>query len=205
MLGYWQRPEATAETLAGGELHTGNLGFLDADGELHIRDRKSLVIIRGGANVYPAEVERVLHEAPGVAAAVLGLPDERLGERVVAVVELGLGAVLVEEDLRALCRAALPRYKVPERIVVVASMPRNAMGKVVRTQLPNLKLATDRLLRFAPYFAGDVRTGHGGGSAGHGGGRGDVRRVLAGERPDPGTRRPTHLRHRDGQWDQGAR
>ena len=88
MLGYWERPEATAEALAGGELHTGDLGFLDADGYLHLRDRKSLVIIRGGANVYPAEVERVLLEAPGVAAgAVLGVPDERLGERVVAVVE----------------------------------------------------------------------------------------------------------------------
>ena len=88
MLGYWERPEATATALAGGELHTGDVGFLDDDGYLHLRDRKSLVIIRGGANVYPAEVERVLLEAPGVvASAVLGVPDERLGERVVAVVE----------------------------------------------------------------------------------------------------------------------
>ena len=88
MLGYWERPDATAEALAGGELHTGDVGFLDDDGYLHLRDRKSLVIIRGGANVYPAEVERVLLEAPGVvASAVVGVPDERLGERVVAVVE----------------------------------------------------------------------------------------------------------------------
>ena len=88
MLGYWNRPGATAEVLAGGELHTGDVGFLDDAGNLHIRDRKSLLIIRGGANVYPAEVERVLLEAPGIAAcAVVGVPDDRLGERVVAVVE----------------------------------------------------------------------------------------------------------------------
>src|SRR3546814_6752003 len=85
MLGYWERPEATAEALAGGVLHTGDIGFLDDAGYLHLRDRKSLVIIRGGANVYPAEVERVLQELDGVtASAVVGVPDERLGERVVA-------------------------------------------------------------------------------------------------------------------------
>ena len=159
MLGYWQRPVATAEVLAGGELHTGDLGFLDADGFLHVRDRKSLVIIRGGANVYPAEVERVLLEAPGVAAcAVLGVPDERLGERVVAIVELavsnqrvnldrtavvhaqvdGTGADAHEDAWRAHCLANLAKYKVPERFVVVDAFPRNAMGKIIRKELPGL-------------------------------------------------------------------
>jgi acyl-CoA synthetase (AMP-forming)/AMP-acid ligase II len=139
MLGYWERPEATAEALAGGELHTGDLGFLDADGNLHVRDRKSLVIIRGGANVYPAEVERVLHEAPGVAAcAVLGVPDERLGERVVAIVETTPGATPTEDDLRDHCLANLAKYKVPERVVFVDAFPRNAMGKIVRKELPAL-------------------------------------------------------------------
>jgi acyl-CoA synthetase (AMP-forming)/AMP-acid ligase II len=139
MLGYWNRPEATAEALAGGELHTGDIGFLDDEGHLHLRDRKSLVIIRGGANVYPAEVERVLLEAPGVAAgAVFGVPDERLGERVMAVVETDGGAPLDEDAVRAHCLANLARYKVPERFVVVPSLPRNAMGKVVRTELPGL-------------------------------------------------------------------
>ncbi len=90
MLGYRGHPEATAEALRKGELCTGDLGFLDRAGYLHVRDRKSQLIIRGGANVYPAEVERVLQEAPGVGAcAVIGVPDERLGERVVAVVEPG--------------------------------------------------------------------------------------------------------------------
>jgi long-chain acyl-CoA synthetase len=142
MLGYWERPEATAETLAGGELHTGDVGFLDDDGNLHIRDRKSLVIIRGGANVYPAEVERVLLEAPGVAAcAVVGVPDERLGERVMAVVEVAAGAGgagLDEAAVREHCLANLAKYKVPERFVVVDALPRNAMGKIVRKELPAL-------------------------------------------------------------------
>jgi long-chain acyl-CoA synthetase len=139
MLGYWERPAATAAALADGELHTGDLGFLDEDGYLHLRDRKSLVIIRGGANVYPAEVERVLLEAPGVAAcAVLGIPDERLGERVVAVVEAAGGESLDEDAVRAHCLANLAKYKVPERFVVVDKLPRNAMGKIIRTALPTL-------------------------------------------------------------------
>ena len=139
MLGYWGKPDATAEALAGGELHTGDVGFLDDAGNLHVRDRKSLLIIRGGANVYPAEVERVLLEAPGVAAcAVLGVPDERLGERVVAVVEPEPGLPLDDEAVRAHCEANLARYKVPERFVVVDSFPRNAMDKIIRKDLPAL-------------------------------------------------------------------
>ena len=136
MLGYWERPDATAAALAGGELHTGDVGFLDEEGFLHLRDRKSLVIIRGGANVYPAEVERVLLEAPGVvASAVFGVPDERLGERVMAVVE---AESLDEAAVRAHCEANLARYKVPERFVHVDALPRNAMGKIIRTALPAL-------------------------------------------------------------------
>ncbi len=136
MLGYWGQPAASEQVLAGGELHTGDLGFLDDAGHLHLRDRKSLVIIRGGANVYPAEVERVLLTAPGVAAcAVLGLPDERLGERVVAVVEPADAGGFDEAAVRAHCLAELARYKVPERFVPVEEMPRNAMGKILRAEL----------------------------------------------------------------------
>jgi acyl-CoA synthetase (AMP-forming)/AMP-acid ligase II len=139
MLGYWGRPDASAEALAGGELHTGDIGLLDDEGRLHVRDRKSLVILRGGANVYPAEVERVLLEHPGVASgAVLGVPDERLGERVMGVVEAVAGTELDVDELRAFLLANLARYKVPERIVVVDALPRNAMGKVVRTELAGL-------------------------------------------------------------------
>lgn len=141
MLGYWERPEATAEALVDGELRTGDVGFLDEDGFLHLRDRLSLVIIRGGANVYPAEVERVFAEVPGVAAsAVFGVPDERLGERVVALVELepGIGVDIDVAALRDHLVDNLARYKVPERIEVVAKLPRNSMGKIVRTDLADL-------------------------------------------------------------------
>ena len=139
MLGYWQQPDATAESLRDGLLHTGDLGFLDDDGYLHIRDRKSLVIIRGGANVYPAEVERVVHEVEGVAAcAVVGLPDERLGERVVAAVELVPGATVTADQLSEHCLADLAKYKVPERWVFVDGFPRNSMNKIIRRDLADL-------------------------------------------------------------------
>jgi long-chain acyl-CoA synthetase len=137
MLGYWRRDEAGAQVLAGGVLHTGDVGFLDDDGYLHLRGRRNLVIIRGGANVYPAEVERVLQAHDGVAAsAVVGVPDERLGERVVALVEAD--GDLDVEALRAHCARELAKYKVPERVVVVDALPRNAMGKVARTELAAL-------------------------------------------------------------------
>jgi acyl-CoA synthetase (AMP-forming)/AMP-acid ligase II len=143
MLGYWQRPDATAATLVEGghgvELRTGDVGVLDDHGRLHVRDRKSLVILRGGANVYPAEVERVLLDHPAVeAGAVLGVPDERLGERVAAVVQPAAGAAVDVDELRGFLRDNLARYKVPELITVVDALPRNAMGKIVRTELPAL-------------------------------------------------------------------
>ncbi len=135
MLGYWRQPDATEDTLRGGELHTGDVGFLDDDGNLHVRDRKSLVIIRGGANVYPAEVERVLQEVDGVvASAVVGVEDERLGERVVALVE----GEVDEQKMREHCEANLAKYKVPERFVFVDALPRNAMNKIIRRELPSL-------------------------------------------------------------------
>lgn len=135
-LGYWNRPQATAALLDGGVVHTGDVGLVDDDGWLHVRDRLNLMIVRGGANVYPAEVERVLDGIDGVAAsAVTGVDDERLGQRVVAAVELDPGSILAPEDLRAGARSELARYKVPERIVVVGALPRNAMGKVDRTAL----------------------------------------------------------------------
>jgi acyl-CoA synthetase (AMP-forming)/AMP-acid ligase II len=136
MLGYWNRPDATAEALAGGVYHTGDVGVLEADGTLFIRGRRNELILRGGANVYPAEVERVLLEHPDVAeAAVLGVPDRRLGERVVAAVRLADGARASDSALRDHCRAALARYKVPDAIALVESLPRNAMAKVIKREL----------------------------------------------------------------------
>jgi acyl-CoA synthetase (AMP-forming)/AMP-acid ligase II len=139
MLGYWNRDDATKDTLRDGVLHTGDLGFVDDDGFLHVRDRKSLVIIRGGGNVYPAEIERVLHERPDVeACAVVGLPDERLGERVAVAVQLRAGAAVSENELREHCLANLAKYKVPERWLLVDGFPRNSMGKIQRRDLPAL-------------------------------------------------------------------
>lgn len=136
MLGYLNLADATSEVLVEGELRTGDVGLMDADGHLHVRDRLSLVIIRGGANVYPAEVERVFAEFPGIAAsAVVGIADERLGERVGALVEMSPGATLDRDRLAAHLQVNLARYKVPERIEVVESLPRNAMGKIVRAGL----------------------------------------------------------------------
>jgi long-chain acyl-CoA synthetase len=141
-LGYWNRPDATAEALRGGILHTNDVAMIDAAGNVFIRDRKGDVIIRGGANVYPAEVERVIHDDPRVAAcAVVGRPDERLGERVVAFVQPfpehapDAAAPLREHDLRAHCTANLARYKVPEEWHFVDSFPRNAMNKIKKTEL----------------------------------------------------------------------
>ena len=133
MLGYWNRDDATAATLRGGVLHTGDVGRVDASGVLSVLDRKNLMIIRGGANVYPAEVERVVQQLEAVQCCVaFGVPDERLGERVIAAIELRHGVEVTAEELTAHCRANLARYKVPEHFVFVDSFVRNAMGKVQR-------------------------------------------------------------------------
>jgi long-chain acyl-CoA synthetase len=140
MLGYWNRPEASAEALRGGLYHTGDIGFLEIDGRLFIRGRRNELILRGGANVYPAEVERVLGEHPEVAAAaVFGLQDARLGERVVAVVERE--AAVEKVSAQALIEhvgSQLARYKTPDEIRFVDGMPRNAMGKIVKQRLRDL-------------------------------------------------------------------
>jgi long-chain acyl-CoA synthetase len=135
MLGYLGHPEATAEAVRDGVLYTGDVGYLDAEGRLFVRDRRNALILRGGANVYPAEVERVLLQAPGVrGASVVGVPDERLGQRVVAAVEAEEGLTLEVGDLSTYCSSQLARYKVPE-LWKVGPLPRNAMGKVVRTEV----------------------------------------------------------------------
>ena len=141
MLGYWDRPEATDAAFweGGTVLRTGDIGRFDDDGHLFITARKHDLIIRGGANVYPAEVERVLAEVPGVAACcVVGVPDERLGERVAAAVVVEPGAAVDAERLTEACASSLARYKVPSRFEFVDALPRNAMGKVVRREVQAL-------------------------------------------------------------------
>jgi long-chain acyl-CoA synthetase len=139
MLGYWKRPDATAEALRGGLLHTGDLGMLDTDGNLFIKDREVDLVIRGGSNVYPAEVERVLHEDARLeACAVVGVPDERLGERVVAAIEVRSGQRVTADELRELCLRSLARYKVPEEFRFVESFDRTPMGKIRKAEVREL-------------------------------------------------------------------
>lgn len=137
MLGEWR--DGVVVPGPAGPLRTGDIGAIGAGGWLHVRDRRKLVVVRGGANVYPAEVERVLLTLPGVeAAAVFGVPDERLGERVAALVQRVPGGAPSTADLAAACRRELAAYKVPERWGLVDVLPRNAMGKVIRPALPAL-------------------------------------------------------------------
>ena len=136
MLGYWNKPEESARALRGGLLHTGDIGCMDEDGNVFIKDRKNDLIIRGGANVYPAEVERVIHDVQGVAAcAVIGVPNERLGEIVVAFVEPAPGATVDPAAIQQYCAANLARYKVPEQIHVIEAFDRTPMGKIRKTTL----------------------------------------------------------------------
>lgn len=139
MLGYWNKPQASDDVLRGGLYRSGDLGAFDADGRLFIRGRRNELILRGGANVYPAEVERAIREDSRVAdCAVFGIADARLGQKVVAVVELESGTAVGEKELQELLTAGIARYKVPERIVFVDALPRNAMAKVVKRDLEPL-------------------------------------------------------------------
>jgi O-succinylbenzoic acid--CoA ligase len=135
--GYWGRPEESARLRADGWLHTGDVGRLDADGYLHVLDRRADLIVSGGENIYPAEVESVLLAHPAVAeAGVVGEADETWGARVVAVVRRRDGAAVSEEELRAHCRARLGGYKVPARIRFRTDpLPRTAAGKLLRREL----------------------------------------------------------------------
>ncbi len=141
MSGYWGRPDATAESLRDGWLHTGDLGRLTDDGVLYLLDRTKDMIISGGSNVYAVEVEQVLSAHPDVGdAAVIGIPDDLWGEMVVAVVVPANGdidTVVLEQ----FCRTSLAGYKIPRRWVQVESLPRNAYGKVVKRDL-RARLAT---------------------------------------------------------------
>lgn len=136
LLGYWAH--GGVQPLPAGPVATGDIGTVDEQGWLTLLDRKKMVIIRGGANIYPLEVERVLDTHPAVRkAAVCGIPHERLGQQVAAVIETNSTTVDFAE-LAQYCRRELAGYKVPERWAAVESLPTNAMGKVVRAELPDL-------------------------------------------------------------------
>jgi acyl-CoA synthetase (AMP-forming)/AMP-acid ligase II len=146
MKGYWKQAEATASAIRDGWLHTGDAGYMDADGYLYIHDRVKDMIVSGGENVYPAEVENVLSGHPAVAdVAVIGVPDARWGEAVKAVVVLRPMRPATESELIAYCRDRIAHYKAPKSVDFIEALPRNPSGKVLK-----------RVLR-APYWAGYER------------------------------------------------
>jgi long-chain acyl-CoA synthetase len=139
MLGYWKEPELTEQTLRGGWLHTGDMGRVDEDGRLFIVDRKKDLIIRGGFNVFPRDVEDALLEHPAVAlAGVVGRPDERLGEEVAAFVQLTSGATAAPEDLMAFVKERLGAHKYPREVHLLPTIPLTPVGKVDRKALRSM-------------------------------------------------------------------
>ncbi len=147
MLGYWRRPEDTAKTLtADGWLHTGDAGYLDADGYVYIHDRVKDMIVSGAENIYPAEVESALFGHPAIAdVAVIGVPDDKWGEAVKAVVVLKPGTEATEGEIIAFAKQRIAGYKAPKTIDFAESLPRNASGKLLKRELRK------------PYWAGRDR------------------------------------------------
>jgi len=133
MKGYWGRPEATAEAIPDGWFRTGDLARVDEDGYYYIVDRKKEMIIRGGYNVYPREIEEVLHEHPAVAeVAVIGIPHPELGEEVAAAVALKPGGEATPEELRAFAKQRVAAYKYPRHVWLVTELPKGPTGKILR-------------------------------------------------------------------------
>jgi acyl-CoA synthetase (AMP-forming)/AMP-acid ligase II len=140
MRGYHRNPEKTAETLVDGWVRSGDVGTFDDQGYLYIVDRMKDLIIRGGYNITPSEIEHVLYAHPDVIeAAVVGLPDREWGESVLAAVAVRAGSPVDQEALRAHCRAAgLPTIKIPERVLVMDSLPKNAVGKIAKRSIAEI-------------------------------------------------------------------
>ncbi|MDP1792776.1 MAG: long-chain fatty acid--CoA ligase [Acidimicrobiales bacterium] len=136
MKGYWNKPELTQETLKGGWLHTGDLGYMDEDGYVYVVDRKKDMIVTGGENVFSSEVEKALYQHSDVLeAAVIGIPDARWGEAVTAFVVRRAGTTSSEEDLRSHCRGLISHYKVPKQVLFVDALPKAATGKIQKAAL----------------------------------------------------------------------
>lgn len=142
--GYWNLPEATAESIPNGRLHTGDIGFMDADGWLYVVDRKKDMISASGFKVWPREVEDVLYQYPAVReAAVVGVPDEYRGETVAAFVSLRPGCAVTQDEMVSFCRDHLAAYKVPRSVTVLDELPKTTSGKILRREL-RTSAAADR-------------------------------------------------------------
>ena len=136
MTGYWKRDEATAQTIVDDWLHTGDAGYVDEEGFFYIRDRVKDMIVSGGENIYPAEVENVLFAHPAIAdVAVIGVPDAKFGEAPLAVCVLAPEQSTSDEALIEFCKAQLASYKTPRQYAFVEEIPRNPSGKVLKRVL----------------------------------------------------------------------
>jgi long-chain acyl-CoA synthetase len=135
--GYWNRPDATAETIVDGWLRSGDLGRIDDDGFVYVEDRAKDMVLRGGENVYCAEVEAAIYEHPAVhEAAVFGVPHERLGEEVAVAVVARAGTTIEPDDVKAFLAERLAAFKIPSRwLVAEEPLPRNAAGKFLKREL----------------------------------------------------------------------
>jgi long-chain acyl-CoA synthetase len=156
MLGYWRRPEETAQAITDGWLHTGDIGYCDRDGYFYVQDRLKDMVIVGGYNVYPVEVENVLHRHPSVAeVAVYGAPDPLMGERVRAAVVLRKGGAASGDELRAFCVPHLSSYKLPVDFEFMPDLPKGSTGKVLKRALRERYRSSNGK---APGAAAPVRT-----------------------------------------------
>ncbi len=132
---YFKNPKLTSETIKNGWLYTGDMAKMDSEGFIYLVDRKKDIIIRGGENIYPVEVESVLHSHPKIYdVAIIGVPDERLGEIVAAVIDPKKGESLTEEEINIFCEQNLPRYKRP-KYIIFGKVPRNPTGKLEKVKL----------------------------------------------------------------------
>jgi long-chain acyl-CoA synthetase len=142
MQGYWKQPEETAKVIRKGWLLTGDIGYRDTDGYYYITDRKKDMLLVNGINVYPREIEEVLYHVPGVKeAAVIGIPDARRGEQPIAFISANEGATLQEAKIQLFVKEKLADYKVPRRIVILPALPRNATGKILKTELRKMPMS----------------------------------------------------------------
>lgn len=136
MKGYWKMPEATAEVVVNGWLHTGDIGFVDKDGYFTITDRKKDIIIKGGENISPRVIEEVLYTHPAVSeASVIGIKDKVYGEDLKAFVTLKAGQTVTPEELLEYCKGKLKKFFVPKEVVILAAMPKTLVGKILKKEL----------------------------------------------------------------------
>ena len=139
MTGYWRNSDSTAETIKDGWLRTGDMGFYDEKGFIYIADRKKDMIVTGGENVYPKEVEEILYRHPAVMeAAIVGIPDDYWVERVHAVVVLKEGQQITAEEIIRFCKEHIAHYKAPKGVDFVKSLPKSPQGKILKKEIRKL-------------------------------------------------------------------